>query len=144
MPSTIPLCCLHDAFQAVMGWTDSHLHQFEKDGKYWGDPTNREFEDDIEIIDEGRVPISRVLRVEGDSLLYVYDFGDDWRHQVVLEEILPSEGATKPLCLAGDVVGSSKRCWRTVRLRGVLGGHLPARGRRNSPTSVVGRVGSSC
>ena len=32
VPSTIPLCCLHDAFQAVLGWTDSHLHQFEKDG----------------------------------------------------------------------------------------------------------------
>ena len=28
VPSTIPLCCLHDAFQAVFGWTDSHLHQF--------------------------------------------------------------------------------------------------------------------
>ena len=36
--SSIPLCCLHDAFQAVMGWTDSHLHQFENDGKYWGIP----------------------------------------------------------------------------------------------------------
>src|ERR1035441_5443349 len=38
VPSTIPLCCLHDALQAVLGWTDSHLHQFEKDGKYWGVP----------------------------------------------------------------------------------------------------------
>ena len=34
VPSTMPLCCLHDALQAVLGWTDSHLHQFEKDGKY--------------------------------------------------------------------------------------------------------------
>src|ERR1035441_9182018 len=23
VPSTIPLCCLHDAIQAVLGWTDS-------------------------------------------------------------------------------------------------------------------------
>ena len=45
VPSTMPLCCLHDAIQAVMGWTDSHLHQFEKDGKYWGDPRNNEFDD---------------------------------------------------------------------------------------------------
>jgi len=63
-----------------MGWTDSHLHQFEKDGKYWGDPQNREFEDDIEIIDESKVPVGKVLRAEGDSMVYVYDFGDDWRH----------------------------------------------------------------
>jgi hypothetical protein len=36
VPSTMPLCCLHDAIQAVMGWTDSHLHQFDKDGKPLG------------------------------------------------------------------------------------------------------------
>ena len=28
-----------DALQVVMGWTDSHLHQWEMDGKYWGAPT---------------------------------------------------------------------------------------------------------
>lgn len=55
VPSTIPLCCLHDAFQAVLGWTDSHLHQFEKDGKYWGVPDDDGFEDDIDVIDESRV-----------------------------------------------------------------------------------------
>ena len=64
VPSTIPLCCLHDAFQAALGWTDSHLHQFEKDGKYWGVPDDG-FEDDIEVIDESRVPVSGVLRTEG-------------------------------------------------------------------------------
>src|SRR5260370_31406905 len=102
VPSTILLCCLHDAIQAVMGWTDSHLHQFERDGKYWGDPQNNEFEEDIAIIDESLVPVGKVLLAEGDSMVYVYDFGDDWRHQVVLEKILPSEGAAKPICLAGE------------------------------------------
>jgi len=29
VPSSIKLCCLHSAFQVVVGWTDSHLHQFE-------------------------------------------------------------------------------------------------------------------
>ena len=42
VPGTMLLCCLHDAIQAVFGWTDSHLHQFEKDGKYWGDPATDE------------------------------------------------------------------------------------------------------
>jgi hypothetical protein len=47
--STIRLCCLHNVLQAVMGWTDSHLHQFEKDGKSWG--MSQYFEDDdIEVI----------------------------------------------------------------------------------------------
>jgi hypothetical protein len=103
VPSTLLLCCLHDAIQAVMGWTDSHLHQFDKDGKHWGDPQNREFDDDIEIIDESKVSVGKVLLAEGDSMVYLYDFGDDWRHEVVLEKIIPSAATpTQPLCLAGE------------------------------------------
>jgi len=68
VPSTILLCCLHDALQAVMGWTDSHLHQFEKNGKYWGDPATDEF-GDLELIDESRVPVGKVLKTEGDALV---------------------------------------------------------------------------
>ena len=79
VPSTIPMCCLHDALQAVMGWTDSHLHQFEKDGKYWGVPDPDGYEDDIKLIDESKVPVGKVLKAEGDSLVYLYDFGDGWR-----------------------------------------------------------------
>ena len=80
VPSTIPMCCLHDALQAVMGWTDSHLHQFEKDGKDWGVPDPDGYEDDIKLIDESKVPVGKVLKAEGDSLVYLYDFGDGWRH----------------------------------------------------------------
>jgi len=84
-----------------MGWTDSHLHQFEKDGKYWGVPEYDE-DDDIDLIDESKVPVSRVLKTEGDSVVYLYDFGDDWRHQVVLEEIVTSDIPTKHVCIAGE------------------------------------------
>ena len=55
VPSTVPLCCLHDAIQAVMGWTDSHLHQFEKDGKYWSVPDADWAVDDINVFDVGPV-----------------------------------------------------------------------------------------
>ncbi len=102
VPSTLPLCCVHDVLQAVMGWTNSHLHQFEKDGQYWGVPGDYE-EGDIDITDERRTKISAILRAEGDSLLYIYDLGDDWRHEVVLERILPAPGTTvPPVCLAGE------------------------------------------
>ncbi len=102
VPSTLPLCCLHDVLQAALGWTDSHLHQFEKDGKYWGVPEHYE-DDDIDIIDERQTKISAILRAQGDSVLYVYDLGDNWRHEVVLEKILPALGTTvRPLCLSGE------------------------------------------
>ena len=102
VPSTLRLCCLHDVLQAVMGWTDSHLHQFEKDGKYWSVPEYYE-DDDIDILDERQTKVSAILKVQGDSVLYVYDLGDDWRHEVVLEKILPAPDTTvRPLCLSGE------------------------------------------
>jgi hypothetical protein len=105
VPSTLLLCCLHDAFQAVLGWTDSHLHMFEKDGKNWGVPESDEL-GDLEIVDESQVTVGKVLIAEGDSLIYVYDFGDDWRHSVVLEKVTPSDAVpTKPVC-----IGGKRRC----------------------------------
>ncbi len=101
VPSTLLLCCLHDALQAVMGWTDSHLHMFEHDGKNWGVPEHDEF-GDLELLDESKVSVGKILRAEGDSMVYVYDFGDDWRHEVTLEKMLPSIGRTKPICTGGE------------------------------------------
>jgi hypothetical protein len=43
-----------------MGWTDSHLHQFEKDGEYWGAPDNDEF-GDLEILDASEKRLSHAL-----------------------------------------------------------------------------------
>src|ERR1700759_4499571 len=78
VPSVITLSRLHDAFQIVMGWTDSHLHQFEKDGEYWGIPDDDALEGAPDVIEESGVALDSVLTAEADSMLYVYDFGDNW------------------------------------------------------------------
>ena len=101
VPNTLPLKRLHDVLQTVIGWTDSHLHRFEKDGKHWGVPEEDE-DYGAEIIDESRATIGAVLRAPGDSMLYVYDFGDNWRHNVELEKILPASEVVRPICLAGE------------------------------------------
>ena len=72
VPSSIKLCCLHSAFQVVMGWTDSHLHQFEKDEKKWGIVQLYEEEKD-DVLDDGDVTLAEVLKTEGDSMRYEYD-----------------------------------------------------------------------
>jgi len=100
VPSTTFLCCLHNALQAVFGWTDSHLHQFEKGGKYWGVPEQDDY--DTGLLDESRVPVAKVLLAEGETMVYVYDLGDKWRHQVALEKIIPSAATPTPVCLAGE------------------------------------------
>jgi len=105
VPSAIKLCCLHSALQVVMGWKDSHLHQFEKDGKKWG--IVQLYDDqNLDVIDEDGVKIGDLMKSEGESMIYVYDFGDNWRHKVVLEQIIPVTDALKtPICLDG-----ARRC----------------------------------
>lgn len=105
VPANIRLCCLHDVFQIVMGWTGGHLHQFEKDDECWGVPDYDE-PGSYRLNDEARATLQQLLTYKGDTLRYTYDFGDDWRHKVVLEKILPALGTTaKPVCLGG-----ARRC----------------------------------
>jgi hypothetical protein len=102
VPNSILLCCLHSAIQVAMGWTDSHLHQFQKDGKNWGVPEFDEF-NEFNLIDEDTTMLGKVFTEEGDSMAYQYDFGDDWSHQILLEQIMPANEALKaPVCLGGE------------------------------------------
>jgi len=81
-----------------MGWNASHLHRFSKGRRLWGVP---ELDDGPDLIDEGRMQLAKVLTAEGDSMVYFYDFGDNWRHEIVLEKFLPAEG-NRPICLVGE------------------------------------------
>jgi hypothetical protein len=114
VPSTMRLCCLHDALQTAFGWTDSHLHQFEKDGTTWSQSAWYDDVDDIEVVDEVKTPVRRVLKTAGDTMIYEYDFGDRWRHEIILERILVADSVPL-LCLAGE------RCCPPEDVGGVSG-----------------------
>ena len=98
VPGSIRLSSLHDAIQAVFGWTDTHLHHFEFDGEYWGVPDDEDFED---LKNENKVQLRKLLMAEGRTLNYTYDFGDNWRHKILLERILPAGIISGPICVDG-------------------------------------------
>jgi hypothetical protein len=90
----------HEALQVVMGWTHSHLYEFRLGKERIGVP-DPEFGGDIQSA--RKVKLGEVLREEGDKLVYLYDMGDGWEHEVVLEKILPpEEGKKPPVCLEGE------------------------------------------
>ncbi len=96
------LADLHDTIQAAMGWTDSHLHEFLIGEARYGEPDLEE-EYAANIQDEGEVILYQVLGVEGMRFRYVYDFGDDWQHDVLVEQILPPDpDLTVPICTDGQ------------------------------------------
>ena len=93
----------HDVLQINMGWTNSHLHQFQLGNARFGmkDP-DFDLGWDMELKDERDYLIKDLLRAEKDSLIYEYDFGDSWMHKVTLEKILPFDTTHQlPRCVKG-------------------------------------------
>ena len=88
VPETIKLPKLHRAFQTALGWTNSHLHEFVINGVRYSN-TDPEFADELEQVDEKRVVLSRALGHDARCFDYVYDFGDDWHHVVIVEDRQP-------------------------------------------------------
>ena len=99
VPGEITLAELHDVIQTAMGWSDSHLHEFEVDGTRYGVPDPDWGFD--EVADESRVKLIRVTQ-QGAQLRYAYDFGDGWEHDVSVEKVLGRQpGSSYPCCVAG-------------------------------------------
>jgi hypothetical protein len=89
---------LHDALQIAFGWTDTHLHEFAIGGRAYG-PMDEEA--DRESIDDATVRVDEVLAA-GDAAEYLYDFGDGWEHDIVVEAVTPrEEDSPYPLCTGG-------------------------------------------
>ena len=89
-----------------MGWTNSHLHQFEIKGKRFGDPELLDDGfDDFECKDSTRTMLSEILPKTGKrfAFKYEYDFGDGWEHEVLFEGSPPVDPKAKyPVCLEGE------------------------------------------
>lgn len=82
VPASITLDRLHDVVQIVMGWTDSHLHEFSIGKKRYTEyPQERE--DGQEC---GKYRFGDLVKQKNRKILYLYDFGDSWMHELILEE----------------------------------------------------------
>ncbi|HVU88054.1 MAG TPA: plasmid pRiA4b ORF-3 family protein [Pirellulales bacterium] len=96
---------LHEHIQTAMGWTNSHLHQFDIGGRRYGDP---ELLDDgwgdRDFVDSTKLRLNKLLDKKRKSFRfhYEYDFGDGWRHEIIYEGVQPAEpGAKYPRCTEG-------------------------------------------
>lgn len=91
---------LHYSLQIAMGWTDSHLNRFVIRGKEYGVEHigGRSFTDNPHHVKLHNFHFRRYER-----FLYEYDFGDQWQHEIRLEQIIPFDPQkTYPLCLGGS------------------------------------------
>lgn len=98
------LAQFHDLLQIVMGWENYHLHEFTAGSHTYGNP---EFEEDPErefFDDEREIRLKGIVaRTPGTRFSYVYDFGDFWQHDLLVEGIVMADReAAYPRCSAGE------------------------------------------
>ena len=95
----ITLRNLHRTLQTAMGWTDSHLHQFVLPRQKFSHPR---YGVGTKIADESRTKLGELIWTVGARLLYEYDFGDAWQHELLLEEVLLGDESFQQTCVAGE------------------------------------------
>jgi hypothetical protein len=81
VPGSVRLDKLHRIFQASMGWEDRHLHSFQVGDVLFGSQFDDYPDDEL---DEKSVTVASAVGEQG-RFGYEYDFGDSWRHEVVVE-----------------------------------------------------------
>ncbi len=97
VPAAIRLDRLHEVIQAAMGWENYHLHYFLDGKTHYG-----EAEPELRYRDERKVRLDDLVK-PGGRLLYNYDFGDNWDHEILIEEAtVATDDGHYPRCVAGQ------------------------------------------
>jgi hypothetical protein len=98
----VTLATLHRILQAAMGWTDSHLHEFEIAQRRYGVP-DQEWPEPEPLIDERHAHLQTFIEARVRRFHYTYDFGDNWHHVIKVEDLVP-RAIEQPLalCIAGE------------------------------------------
>ena len=100
VPTTIELPWLHTTLLFGTGWQGGHVHKFVFGNDNYG---RKEPGLDLpEVMDEERVTLRDALGAR-KTFVYVYDYGDNWRHKVKVEKIVTLD---KPIstcvCVGGE------------------------------------------
>lgn len=100
---------LHGIIQQAFGWDDCHLHFFEFRGQRYATPSDDDFEP---VIDESGCRLDELSLRARSRILYRYDFGDDWLHELVIKIVLPFKPdiEERVVCMEGARAAPPEDC----------------------------------
>jgi hypothetical protein len=80
---------LHNVIQEAFDWDDDHLYAFFLSGKAWDEDSAYESPYSEDGRSAARYRLASLPLRRGKQFLYIFDFGDELRHQIKLEAITP-------------------------------------------------------
>jgi len=87
--SDMTLRMLHQVIQEAMGWEAAHLHEFEVGKRRYGEPSDDLWPGMERTFSENGVRLGTLVDQGVTRFRYVYDFGDGWEHEVIIEKVGP-------------------------------------------------------
>jgi hypothetical protein len=109
MPRDMTLADVHDAIQAVMEWDGDHMHGFDFGRRR--SPVAAMLAELVDEEEQEEMTLDELVKTGMTRFTYIYDFGDSWKHDVLIEKRLPATTATAfPACVAGARKGPPEDC----------------------------------
>lgn len=92
VPTSITLKVLHDIVQVTMGWLDYHLWEFRINGTTYGLPMDEDW-GTAPRKSADRTRLHDVIGPATTTIDYIYDFGDNWEHQLTVSDVRAGDPA---------------------------------------------------
>jgi hypothetical protein len=123
--STISFDDFHLVIQVLFGWRNYHMYQFSPSGWRSTPCIMYIYEDDAEVeirplsdpdtfpygerYDAEKIKLEDYFRQLKQKMVYMYDFGDDWKHTIELIEV-SDDTVLYPVCLGGKGSNLEEDC----------------------------------
>ncbi len=92
---------LHEVIQNSFDWEGYHLYGFEYLGEHYDDENPK-------LLSR---KLCKLQLSEKSKITYIYDFGDNWEHNMILEKIVPADGSQNvPYCIKGKRAAPPEDC----------------------------------
>ncbi|HEX4672891.1 MAG TPA: plasmid pRiA4b ORF-3 family protein [Solirubrobacteraceae bacterium] len=109
---------LHEILHATLGWENHHMHVFSFSEEEFGIPDR-----ELGFSDERQVTLSELIDL-GSRFRYTYDFGDNWEHEILVEDLLDADPDTHyPVLVAAKGACPPEDCggpWGYANLKETL------------------------
>ncbi len=128
VPSNYTFFEFHSVINDAMGWEDNHFHSFKFDSSVKSGGTKKSrlekmiiiespneefsaFDTEVDARNEFHEYLFDWFGKEYQKCDYLYDFGDNWEHTVLLEKVLPLKiSENYPQCIGGKNACPPENC----------------------------------